>query len=237
MYTMNTEQSPPTVPDSETDLFAYEEEQRSEVYRVLSPLAVVSLALGALSVLTLLSWYLAIIPIAGITVALIARRQIQRAPDDLTGMGAATSGLVLSVAMWITGAVILASLHMTGVPIGYTEISFPMLQPDRDEGEILPAKATDLNEKRVYLTGYMYPGRQSVRIKEFVLVPSRGHCKFCNALVAPTEMIRVKLVGDLMADFSNERVAIGGKLLVDKSPGWRDNGGLPYAVEADYLRQ
>lgn len=222
-------------PEPEQDLIAAEEAQRAAAYRVLNPLAVVSLVLGVLSLLTFLTWYLAVIPIAGIVTAVIARRQLRRAPDEVTGMPAANAGFVLSIALWILGVIILTTTHSR--PPGYTEISFDTLQPNFDAHEILPAKASDLHEKRVYITGYMYPGRQSVRIKQFILVPTQGHCKFCASSITPTEMVNIKFVGDVMADFTTSRVGIGGKLKVDKSPGFRDADGYPYTIEADYLEQ
>jgi hypothetical protein len=235
---MNADTTPPVEPDLEQeDLFALEDEEQAAAYRALVPAAMISFALGLLSVLTLLSWYVAVVPIAGIVFALLARRRIQRAPTELTGMGWATAGLVLSIGLWIVGIVVLTTAHFNAVPVGYTEVTFAALQPDMDAREILPAKATDLHEKRIYITGFMYPGRQSIRIKEFLLVPTQGHCKFCSSSIVPTEMVRVKFTGDVMADFTTGRVGVGGKLLVDKSPGYRDADGYPYTLEADYLQE
>jgi hypothetical protein len=236
---MNTEPTLPVLPDSEPepDLFALEEAERAAAYRSLNPLAVISLALGGLSVLTLLSWYVAFIPIAGLLLGFLARRQIRRTPDESAGMGLAIAGMGLSLALWAFGAVVLMVQHANEVPIGYAEISFNLLQPNRDAREVLPSVATDLNEKRVYITGYMYPGRQSIRIKQFLLVPTQGHCKFCSSSIVPTEMINVKFTEDVTADYTTGRVGVGGKLLVDKSPGFQDASGFPYTLVADYIKQ
>jgi hypothetical protein len=236
---MNVDQTPPAVPSNEPDpdLFAYLDDERPGDYRVLNVEAVLSLAFGLLSVLTVFSWYLAFLPLAGLAFAWIARRRIQRAPEELTGMRLAVAGAALSVVLWITGMVVLTMSHMQSVPIGYTEISFHDLQPDLTAGEYISSKAIDLNDKRIYITGFMYPGRQNIRIKEFLLVPTAGHCKFCSTNIAPTEIMRVRFSGDLRADFTTNRIGVGGKLVVDKTPGFRDSGGFPYTLEADCLQE
>lgn len=214
-----------------------DDDEPQPTYQALHPSAVLCLGLGVLSILTALSKWLAIIPLAGILLGLLARRDIKKAPLELTGLRVATVGLGLSVGLWVVGILILSSLHASSVPIGYTEVSFPALQPNPLVREIVPPKAVELHEKRVYLTGYMYPGRQSIRIKEFLLVPTVAHCKFCQADLAPTEMVRVQFTGDVMADYTSNLVGVGGKLRVDKSPQFRDAEGFAYTLEADFFQE
>ena len=78
----------------------------------------------------------------------------------------------------------------------------------------------------------MAPGRQQTGLKQFILCPAIPDCKFCNPNPTPTEMIHVILQGDLTAEYTSHLVRLGGRLHVDPlSPG-----GLPYRLEADYLR-
>lgn len=233
---MSRDSHSPEVPVPPAAVEVWEDDTPQPTYQVLYPPAVISLVLGGLSILTFLSWYLAVLPVAGILLGLQALREIKHAPLELTGKRLALAGLGLSVGLWIVGGTALVMIHTSEVPIGYTETSFPSLQPNRDAGEILPAKAIDLNDKRVYLTGFMYPGRQSIRIKEFLLVPTQGHCKFCQTSIVPTEMVRVKFTGDVLADYSTNRVGVGGKLHVDQSPGFQEGEGCPYTLEADYFQ-
>lgn len=219
------------------DFFDYEEELHSpQRYRQVNLLAVLSTVVGGLSLLTMFHWYLGFIPVAGIILALLAQRQISRAPEEYTGQRLVISGFALSIGMWLVGAGVLTFSHMKEVPIGYEAIDWQTLKPDKGSAEILPQAAIDLDEKRVYLKGYMYPGRQVVNLKEFLLVPTQGHCKFCSSNIAKHEIVRVKFVGDYRADFTTHHIGVGGKLLVDQSPGFHESGGLPFTIEADVFQ-
>ncbi|NUQ63384.1 MAG: DUF4190 domain-containing protein [Pirellulales bacterium] len=224
-------------PEVNDDFFDYEEELRSpERYRQVNLLAVLSTTVGGLSALTMFHWYLGFIPVAGIILAALAQRQISRAPEEYTGQRLVIAGFALSLGMWLFGAGVLTFSRMREVPIGYELITWQTLKPERSSGEILPKTAIDLHEKRVYLKGYMYPGRQVINLKEFLLVPTQGHCKFCTSQIAKHEIVRVKFVGDYKADYTTHHVGIGGKLLVDQSPGFHESGGLPYTIEADVFQ-
>lgn len=225
------------VEQANPDFFDYEEELYSpERYRKINLLATLSVAVGALSILTIFHWYLGFIPVAGILLGLLAQRQIGRAPEEYTGQRLAIVGIGLSVVMWLVGAGVLTFSRMREVPIGYEAITWETLKPDKSAGEIVAQKAVDLHEKRVYLKGYMYPGRQVINIKEFLLVPTQGHCKFCSTDIARHEIVRVKFVGDYRAEYTTHHVGIGGMLKVDKTPGAYESGGLPYTIEADVFQ-
>lgn len=64
-------------------------------YRAISRAAIASLGLGFASVLTLVTPVLAIVPLAGISIAVLALRNIAQAGGQLTGRGLATVGLSL----------------------------------------------------------------------------------------------------------------------------------------------
>ncbi len=226
-----------TINDGSQDFFDYEEALYSpERYRKVNLLAVLSVAVGALSILTMFHWYLSIIPVAGIILAALGQRQISRAPEEYTGHRLAITGMGLCACMWLIGAGVLTFSRLREVPVGYEAIAWNTLKPDPSSGEILPQKAKDLHEKRIYIKGYMYPGRQVANLKEFLLVPSQGHCKFCSSQLKRHEIVQVKFVGDYKADYTTHHVGIGGMLKVDQSPGFRDSNGLPYTIEADVFR-
>jgi len=208
-----------------------------ERYREVNKLAVTSLAFGLLSVMTFVDWMLAALPILGIILALVAFHQINRRPEEVTGKGFARAGLGLSVLFWIVGYGWLIHSYYAEVPPGYEPISFATLQPDPSKkGSILPVGIEELAGKRIYLRGYMYPGRRSVGIKEFVFVPTRGHCKFCSRSLKSTEMIQVKLVGDHETDYHTQMTGVGGVLKINEHEAANPLGGLPYEIEADYIR-
>ena len=119
------------------------------------------------------------------------------------------------------------------MPIGYQRVGYEQLQPDRDvPGERIPQTALDLNDKKVFIKGYISPTRQLIRLKRFILCPTNGVCQFCIPNPTPTEMIRVTLTGDLTADYTTRLIGIGGRFHVDE----KDPQGVPYAMDVDYLK-
>lgn len=206
-------------------------------YRRVEPLAVWSLALGVLSFLPLFGWPMIVLPVAGAICGLLALRQMKNFPGERTGHGLAIAGLALSTALGLLGVTGFAFFVVHGAPIGYTTVTFNDMQPDRDKGELIPKKIEDLRGKFIFVKGYMYPGRRSMGIKEFVLVPSQQHCKFCQRDLLSTEMIKVVMTGDELADYTTYLVGVGGKLQIDHNEALRPLGGMPYKIEADVFRE
>ena len=199
-------------------------------YRAIQPLAVASVAVGALAVVTFLSWYLAAIPAAGIALGLAARKRIRNAPDEWTGWTLALVGIWLSAAMWLVGYGWLTFAEVAKVPFGYEEVSYDTLQPDPDKPtEPIPQKALDMQDKKVYIEGYMQPRRTQTGIKDFILCPFNGQCPFCTVRPKPTERIRVILQGDMQTTYTTRLVGVAGRFRVDP------NDPTPYGLEADYL--
>ena len=221
--------------DDWDDEYAY---PRHDDYRSLSRFATGSVVLGVFSILTMFSWFLGIIPAAGIMLAILALRQIDRAPEEWTGRRLAFTGLALSLGLWVLGSGYFVFASFKEVPFGYTPITFKQLQPDpKVRGEIIPPDILDLKEdERIFIKGFIYPGRRSVGINQFILVPTIGHCKFCSRKLKSTEMVFVTLAGDLETDFVTTPVGVGGKLEVDRNEAIKPLGGLPYRLEADYIR-
>ncbi len=206
-------------------------------YRTLNMLAVVSTVFGALSILTAFTPFLGPVPVAGVVLAMLALRQIRRAPEEYTGRGFAVAGLLLSLGLWAVGAGCYVYGQYRDVPHGYKLISFDDLQPDPDvSGEVIPPAVLELNDKKVFIRGYMYPGRQYTRIKQFILVPTIEHCNFCSRSLKSTEVIRIKLVGDLMTDYENHMAGFGGTLRIDQEQASRPFGGVLYQIDADEVR-
>ncbi len=120
-----------------------------------------------------------------------------------------------------------------GTPFGYQVIAYEDLQPDEKKPEEkVSAAAEDLNDKQVFIKGYMAPTRQQMRLKRFIICPTIGDCKFCNAGLAKTKMIRVELTSDMFADYTTRQVGVGGIFKVEE----KDPTGIPYAIVADVVR-
>ncbi len=202
-------------------------------YRAIEPLAVLSVVFGGLSILTALHWWLTLIPLVGVGLALRARRKILDAPDALTGMRLVKLGIWLSAVLWLAGAAWLLTREARTVPFGYQPINYDTIQPDpAHPTQPIPQRALDMNDKKVYVEGYMQPGRRQTHIKEFVLTPISGHCPFCTPDPKPTEMVRVKLQGDMETSYTTRLVGVAGRFQVTPD----DPSGVPYAIEADVLR-
>lgn len=212
------------------------EAQAAGAYRHVEPLAVASLIFGGLSFLPMFGWIMSPIPIAGVIFGLLGLRQIDNFPGERTGRKIAIAGLVLSILVGLLAVGYYGFFVVYNVPIGYTKVTFSEMQPDQEMGEIIPEKILKLEGKYIYVKGFMYPGRRSVGIQQFVLVPTRWHCKFCQRELASTEMIKVTMVGDEMADFTLHMVGVGGKLEIDRHEALRPLGGMPYHIEADVFR-
>jgi len=201
-------------------------------YRALNPLAVISTVLGALSVVTMLHWALAAVPLAGIVVGWLAWKQIRKAPDEWIGLTLVQVGIGLSAAFWLFGYGWLIFARASEVPFGYQRITYEMLQPDAAKPtEPIPQTALDMQDRKVYIEGYMQSRRTLTGIKEFILCPANGECPFCIPNPKRTEKIRVSLQGDLEATFTTHLIGVAGRFRVDAN----HPSGIPYGLEADYL--
>lgn len=206
-------------------------------YRSLSGIAVASVLVGVASAVTFLDWSLAIVPVVGMALGWIAIRRVRRNPEESVGLAWARTGIVLSAIGWIGGYGWLTHAYFNQTPAGYEPITFVALQPDRLRPEQRVSEAAEMLDKRkVFLWGFMYPGRQKAGIKEFLLMEDPGTCAYCSPQLKPTQVLRVKLVGGLRTEYTSRMVGIGGELTIHTDPKEEGMGGLVYQIEADCLR-
>ena len=179
------------------------EEDLGTGYRWLNPWAVASVVFGLLSISTVLGWKLVLIPLVGISLGVLALRQIIRAGEEMLGFRVAVAGIALSVVMWGAGYGRLIYVYRTQAPPGYRPISYDDLHTDpaKPDGQI-PKLAFDLVESRVFIKGYMYPGRQQTGITEFLLCRDNGVCPYCKPNPDPTDLVQVKLASGMEANFT-----------------------------------
>ncbi len=201
-------------------------------YRALCPSAAGSVVLGTLSIATAFHWLLGALPLAGIYLGWRAVRTVRAAPAEWTGDGLARLGIGLSAAFWLIGYGWYFTADVRSVPFGYQRIGYESLQPDPNNPIELPEAAIDLQDKKVFIRGFMQPRRQHAGIKDFILGAASGDSSYGIRDPLPTEMIRVILQGDLETRFTTRQIGVGGRLQID----WTDPSGIPYAIEADCLR-
>jgi len=215
----------------------FDDDQEFEDYRSLSGLAVAALILGLLSPIAFAAPILLLIPILAVVLGLLAICKIRRESEYYSGTTLAVIGVVLAVFSATTAGAMHSILNDIEVPDGYQPITFWQLQPDEDHPETpIPPAALELDGKRVFVKGYVYPGTQRRDLKKFTLVPDMKSCCF-GGQPALTDMIEVTLKDPLRVSFAYRRRGLGGILRVH--PHLKPNAeleGVYYELEADYLK-
>lgn len=207
-------------------------------YRAISRSAVVSLALGVLSLLGLVFPSLLFLPLGAIAFGLIARSAIAKYPAELTGRTIATLGAVLGVVLFVGGVALHTTIYLTEVPEGFERVTFYELQPDKlNKRELIPKKAIELNNKPIFVKGYVHPGVQGspTKVSHFVLVPDMGTCCF-GGQPKMTDMIEIHGKEGVGVKWSPQTIKLWGTFKL--SPP-RSVGGLTdvvYALEADGIK-
>jgi hypothetical protein len=205
-------------------------------YRSLSRWAVASVVLGLLSLLTAVDWMFLLLPLVGIWAAWVGLRQIERLGDVYTGRGLARTGFILCIVLGLAGSGWWAFSKAQEVPHGYTAVTYAELKADDRSGELFPARAMELNDKKIFVKGYMYPGRAQVALREFLISRDNGTCAYCTPNPTPTDLIHVVLAGDLRTNYTTHPIALGGRLRVETDPARIARDRVVYHLEADYLK-
>jgi hypothetical protein len=208
-----------------------------EQYRALSTSAVASLIVGLLSSLAILDWPLVAIPLVGIPLAAFALVKIRRHSDELTGRGLARTGLALSLFFAVVGPARLTYEYVTEVPEGYARVSYAELQPDEAQsGQQVPPSALALEGKKIFIKGYVYPGREKDGIRRFLLVRDQGECCF-GGNPKITDRILVTLEDPLRLTYSSRIHKLAGTFHVEVKNSAIDDarGGVFYHLKADHL--
>jgi hypothetical protein len=222
------------------DLQSTDEAAPETRYRSLSWPAILSLAAGVLSILTAFGHVFWAIPLAALALGWHGLKSIQAVPEELTGAWFARGGIAAALALGIAGFWIYQYEQKDYIPAGYKAITFEALQPVSTT-ELIPQAAYDLEptdrdrDRRIFITGYIYPEDRIIGLRKFILVPSVDHCQFCQRQLKSTEMIAVKFTGDLKTDYTNGLVKVGGKFHIDNDQVTNPFGGYPYQLEADYF--
>jgi hypothetical protein len=205
-------------------------------YRAISSSAVSSLALGVLSVLALLDWWMLALPALAIVFGILALRQIHVRGDELTGAPLAKIGLALALLFGISGAGRLSYIYATEVPEGYERISYAQLQPETPKDAAIPESARVLDGQKVFIKGYALQGTQQTGIRTFLLVPDSGDCCF-GGNPKITERIQVTLADPKGIEYSNRMQKFAGVFRVREMPQAVDApGGVFYHLEEAILR-
>lgn len=205
-------------------------------YQLIQAQAVLSLIFGVLSILCFLTVYVFWIPLAGLAFGYVARKEIAKAPKERLGLGMAKTGMLLSLVLGLVGSSWVMYGYLAAAPPGYKLISFGELQPDPNEKKLIPDFARELEDKKVFVWGYMVPGEKQYGITDFVLVGQLSHCQFCQSQLLPTQMIEVHLTHGLRLDYTTKKVGVGGVFTANPDVLKQQYGGIVYRIEADVVR-
>ena len=208
-------------------------EEALQSYQSVDSLAVAALVLGFASVLALFHWALFPIPVAAMVLAWRGWQRIEAAPEERTGRPLAAAAVAMAVVFWAGSWGWGAYSYLYEIPSGYQRVSYSLLQPDPDDEEGIPEAAQELDKQRIFVFGYMYPGRQIQGVTEFLMSPARADCAYCIPNPKPTEMIHVRLVGDRTTTYTTKRVGVGGLFHVEPSERFI---GAVYRIDADIVR-
>ncbi len=197
----------PLSPCSETDSDDF---NPADDYRALSTPAIAALAMGILSALALLDWFLLLIPLSAIALGFVALRQLKRRPEEYTGRNLALAGIALALLFGVGGASWLGYTYAMEVPDGYSRISYADLQPYQgDPPDRPPQEAQALDGKEVFIKGYVYPGQLQDGITRFLLVRDQGECCF-GGNPKITDRVLVSLSDPKGFRFSNKLFKVAG---------------------------
>lgn len=211
-------------------------EEGFEPYRAVSKAAVVSLILGVVSALGLLSTSFLLIGPVGFALGLLGWRSIARYPAELTGKPAAMIGMTLSAIFLIVGAAKHAHEYATEVPEGYERVTFRDLQPPKKSPLPVPAEAVALDGKPIFIKGYLYPDDQQDNIQRFVLIPDMGTCCF-GGQPKLTDMVEVTLDEPLVISYKVKKRKFTGTFKVDtKLKPVEDLNGVYYQLQANWFK-
>ncbi len=207
-------------------------------YRPMSPMAAVSLAFGLMSVISMslaedlgpLS--LAVLPITGILLGIRGLQAVKH--YDMSGGRLAKFGLVLSIGSLVGGESLRAYILANEAPEGSIRVAYEDLQSN-EPGQQIPKFAQDLDGKKVFIRGYVYPGKENYGIKKFVLCRDNGDCCF-GGQPKLNDMIEVTLKEPLTLDYDTKLRKVAGVFRVKPETSGGAVGTILYHMEADYLR-
>ena len=194
-------------------------------YRPISPAAAVSLVMAGLSVVAALMvseddinpWVFAIVPVVGVVLGCRGLGAIRR--YDMAGRGAARMGVALSALALVGGLGGYARFKAYEVPKDYLRITYEPLQ--KAAAGAIPPEVQELDGKKIYINGYMYPTSELKGIKSFVLCRDNGTCCF-GGQPKLVDMVEVKLKDPLTTNYTTSLHGIGGTLRVKaEDVSWR----------------
>jgi hypothetical protein len=205
-------------------------------YQALASTAIAAIVLGLLSPLAFVDWWLAVVPILGFVLGLVAIRDIAGRPAVLTGRPLAIAAMILSTLSLVGGLAYLSAVYAAELPEGFSRLTFASLQPlPGDPADAIPDSAREMDGRDVLLKGYMYPGKQQTGISQFLLVRDQGDCCF-GGNPKITDRVLVQLRDPKGIPFSPRLTKIAGRFAIRPTGIPALDGGVLYHLEDARVR-
>ena len=205
-------------------------------YRAISGVAIAAAALAAAAPLAFFDWWLSVVPVLGMVLGWVALRDIAKRPTELTGRRLAVAAIIVSAVAFSGGLGRLATIYAGELPEGFERLSYAALQPLPGEpADVVPEAALAAHGRDVLLKGYMYPGKQTSGIRQFLLVRDQGDCCF-GGNPKITDRVLVTLADPAGIAFTPRLVKIAGRFSVRPAGAPEIGGGLLYHLEAARAR-
>ncbi len=220
-------------------LFDTDNQDAEGRYRAIAGTAIAAAIAAALSPLACLDWLLAVVPILGIVLGVMAYRTISLRTDEFTGRPLAIGAIVVSAVSLVVGLVTLSRAYAAELPQGYERVNYGMLQPlDGDPPGTIPDTARSMDGRNVLLKGYMYPGKQQTGITQFLLVRDQGDCCFGgNPKITDRVLVQLKDPAHPKGiDFSSRLTKIAGRFAIRPMGAPGMDGGVLYHIEDAFAR-
>ncbi len=229
-----------TIPEPQYE--SPQEPERNEFdYRPVTPLAPVSLFFGICAAAGFLVWHALAIGAVGTILGIIAIWKIRASKGELGGTMLARLGLALSALCLVGGSAYQTTAYIMELPEGHQRVSFSWFarqKPTVEEGALkLHPEIEALDGQPIYIKGYMYPGRKTTGITDFVLVKDSGDCCF-GGQPKLEDMILVNLQNDQKVDLRAQTtpIGIGGVLRLDDRVRISDGLKPVYTLEGFHIR-
>jgi hypothetical protein len=217
------------------DIAEMKTKESGRKYRNMNTMSIVALVMSVVSPITFLNWRFFPVSLIAILLGGISLKRIFDSPRELSGAVFSYAAIFISLCLGMGFAVWNYRTDMRSTPSGYIAVNFAEMQHNR-KTQKLPEKIVTLGKekRKIYVRGYMYQGRQRSGLRNFILVRTVAHCKFCSPQQNPTDMIDDQLLGGKTVSYRTGPVYVGGVLHVDETAMSR--GELPYYIEADVFR-
>jgi hypothetical protein len=209
---------------------------RSDLARRVAIVALILLLPGCIWTMGMLPAPGLVLPLFAFIMGVVVLSNIRKYPAELTGKTAAVLGTLLGSVLFVGGISCQALIYSTEVPEGFERLPFEMLKAGAGMPDYPPRSAQEMDGKKVFIKGYIYPGQQRFNLKEFVLVPDLGTCCF-GGEPKQTHMIEVILEGDTTLDYSMTKRRLAGVLKVNPTlQPVQGRPGVYYQLIADYAK-